>query len=235
MKKVITTFLAILLILCSLCTLTACEDFYYAIFTWETYDRYEEENWEIAYSERFNDAVVGMYYWSGDLNDMSIVIPDTYRGAPVTSLGGPVINTKGLVFGIENKNYVSVKDKYGNYISYSSNNSKQIDDEISLFLSRYGIETYTINEYVFNLSIGANLQTIDNDWVDATSTRRYSYTLADCAVVELYSFYVTVDSANEYYYSDDLGRVYSKESNQLVTAFIYHNRDDFPEGSLPAK
>ena len=220
-------WLLIFLLIMMVCFYAACED--------TSYEIYREGSFDIAYSLKKNDAIVGTYYWNGDVNDMDIIIPNTYKGAPVTSLGGLVISSRGVKFAIENENYVAQDNKYSNYISYFSNSAQQVDDEIAHFLLQKEISNFTVSEFVFNLKIGSNIKTIDDNWFELYYIRYYVYTLTDNTDVELYSFFVSVDPANEFFYSDDLGRLYSKENNQLVTAFIYHNRDSFPKGSLPTE
>ena len=231
MKKIATTFLAIVFILCSLLTFTACEDLYYAFFPRETYERYEEGNWEIAYSERFNDAVVGTYYWSGDFDDMDIVIPDTYRGAPVTAWGGPVLNTRGLQADIEWRN---LNSKWHSLYLQKLNTEEEIKEDITKrFPSAKEIE---IIDLTFNLYFGANLKEFEFDQEFEPMKQLLFYWDGDeKAVVYVQCFNVTVDEANPTYYSDELGRLFYKDTNKLVPYIIYHNRDDFPEGSLPTQ
>lgn len=231
MKKIANTFLAIVLILCSLLTFTACEDLYYAFFPGETYERYEEGNWEIAYSERFNDAVVGTYYWSGDFNDMDIVIPDTYRGAPVTAWGGLVINGKGIIADIVFKKFGNQDSSYPIILLKKLNTKEEIDSCIS---NDVNVDDIDIVDLTFNLHFGPNLKEFEHGQEYEPLKYAWYYKNSEGrTVVYVLCFNVTVDEANPTYYSDELGRLFYKDTNKLVPYIIYHNRDDFPEGSLP--
>ena len=97
---------------------------------------------------------------------------------------------------------------------------------------------FEIKDVVFNLYIGSNLQKIELISSENVSDRIKTLTfivndenevLSVCA----YSFVITVNEQNEYFYSDELGRMYYKENNNLVECFLYHNRDEFPASSLP--
>ena len=231
MKKVITTFLAILLILCSLCTLTACKDLYYSFFPEETYERYEEGNWKFAYSERFNDAVVGNFNWDGDWNNTEIIIPDTFKGAPVTAWGGAVINSKGWQGNIY---WGNLDPKWNSYYLRKVNTKEEVAESITSYLK--STKDVEIKDLTFNLYLGPNLKEFEYDQ-EYEPMKRFMFYSDDNGKVVVYvqCFNVTVHIANPTYYADELGRLYYKDTNKLVPHIIYHNRDTFPEGSLPTE
>ena len=236
----ITSLLAVLLSACSLFTLTACAD----------YDWYEEGDFEIGYSEKVNDAFVGAYFWRGHLGeDMTIDLPNTYNGAPVTALGGYCglgVPTPFTIYFEGTDDFIKelFGDTEGTRIAiscgYSSNTQEEVLSDLKKNLGKkYDTsKEFEFKDFVFNLRIGSNLQKIELVSGTYVSDRikelkvlvnEENEVLTVCA----FSFEITVDEENEYFYSDDLGRMYYKENNNLVENFLYHNRETFPEHSLP--
>ncbi len=98
------------------------------------------------------------------------------------------------------------------------------------------------DDLVFNLHIGANLRELGEPLEQAVgsigsdrSFRIFIYYKDEAQTYQAYavSLFVTVDENNRYFYSDELGRMYYKDTNKLVDAFFYRNRESFPENSLP--
>ena len=240
--KTLTLLLAFSLIFCSLFTLSACT----------TYDSYWEEDESIlfGYSEYKNEAFIGEYFWRGHLGeDMDIVIPNTYKGAPLTALGGyygtgvptpfqiyfeGTDDLKKELFGDVDGKWSSIHNKIGN-------TQDEVYADVKAELERYYEITndFEVKDVVFNLHIGSNLQRIElissiyvSDMIKEITflmNDDESEVLSVCA----FSFEITVDKENKYFYSDGLGRMYYKETNNLVDCFLYHNRETFPEHSLP--
>ncbi len=197
----------------------------------DDYDVFCEDGFEIAYSSEKKNAAVGQYIWTGDMSNTDIVIPNTYKDAPVTSLGfADMMQGGGIHFAIEwyPKGYDDVinidtkliyKDEINNYVKEEL--LKEYDSNCS------------VEDVVLNIKIGSNLREIESGYV-----RRYTFykcmILLDKDETKAYvvSYNVQVDPDNEYFYSDDLGRMYYKDNNKLVDFFLYHNRDSFPEHSL---
>ena len=48
----------------------------------------EIDGLELYTSKSKKDAFVGVYFWDGDANNTTIVIPDEYEGCAVTAFGG---------------------------------------------------------------------------------------------------------------------------------------------------
>lgn len=233
MKKVITTFLAILLILCSLFTLTACHE----------YHSVHEEDYRVGYCEELNDAFLGIFYWRGHLGeDMDIYLPDTYNGAPITALGGYIGIGAPSPFRINFWEKSNLEEELFGGVShwrsigceYHINTQNEVYDEVKAQLKKYyRIEKeFEIQDVVFNLHVGANLNRLEDTWCCKDV---YFVDSEDDEILTVYafSFVIIVDEQNEYFYSDELGRMYYKESGNIVEEFLYHNRADFPEGSLP--
>lgn len=233
--KIITSFLAVLLIFCSLFTFVGCAE----------YDWCQEGDFEIGYCEKTNDAFLGTYVWRGHLGeDMDIVLPNTYNGAPITALGGYCGLGVPTPFGI----YFAGTDDFDSelcgdseaslwsfYCDYYVNTQAKVYANLKDRLERYyeTAKDFEIVDLVFNLHIGSNLKEIveiqDNEMkcliLNETDEN-------EVFTVYAFSFFITVDENNKYFYSDDLGRMYFKENNKLVKYFLYHNRESFPEHSL---
>ena len=222
MKKVITTFLAILLILCSLCFFVGCEN------KSETYEKFNEGNWQIAYSEKLNNAMAGNYNWDGDFSNMNIVIPNTFKDAPVTSLGG-IVKNRAFRFGINYSLFQS-----STIYSIKGNTAVEVQDYIDEKCSE--VTNCAVIDFVFNLYIGDNLAEFEFEQSQEPLKKlQYGKNEDGTYTAYLQCFIVIVDENNQHFYSDDLGRLFYKDTNKLVTHLIYHNRDTFPEGSLPTE
>ena len=213
----IISILFILTLLLS--TLVSCSD---------GYERYEENGFEIAYNAEKKDAVLGVYTWNGDINNMDIVIPNTYKDAAVTSLGGYVVNSRGIYFAIEGapQNFTS-----SFLIDKNLKNKNDIDNYVKERMEKEDVN-YTVEELVFNIKIGSNLKKIGYAHDAEFHMGHIRILESGDAIAYIVSFKIEVDPQNEYFYSDELGRMYSRENNKLVTTFLYHNRDSFPEHSL---
>ncbi|MDE7087211.1 MAG: PD-(D/E)XK nuclease family protein, partial [Clostridia bacterium] len=237
----IISLLAVVLMFCSLCTLTACT----------TYDSFWEEDESIlfGYSEYKNEAYIGEYFWRGHIGeDMDIVIPNTSKGAPLTALGGYYGIGVPTPFEIHFVGTDDLKkelfgDVQGRWSSdeITGNTQEEVHTDVKAELERYYEITndFEIQDVVFNLHIGSNLQRIE--LISSTHVsdmiKEITFLMNDdeseVLSVRAFSFVITVDEENEYFYSDDLGRMYYKENNNLVDCFLYHNRETFPENSLP--
>lgn len=239
--KILTSLLAFSLIFCSLFTLSACT----------TYTSYWEEDGGIlfGYSEYKNEAFIGDYFWRGHLGeDMDIVLPNTYKDAPVTALGGyhgtGVPTPFAIHFeGTDDLNKELFGDVDGKYHSINreikGNTQDEIYSEVKAQLEYYHDITkdFEIKDVVFNLHIGSNLQKIELMRGEYTKDKTQELKFLENEEDELITVYafcfeITVDKENKYFYSDELGRMYDKETNNLVQCFLYHNRNTFPEHSL---
>lgn len=231
--KILTSLVALSLVLCSLFTLTACT----------TYTSELEENYKIGYSEFKKDAFIIEYRWRGHLGeDMDIVLPNTYKDLPVTTLGGYIGTGYPCPFVInffeesdlDNELFGELR-RSDTMCSFGTNTQEKVYDSVKSDLEYLGIaKEFEIKDIVFNLHIGSNLQKFED--VHGLTAKYLSFAdneEEEIITVYAFSFIVTVDEQNEYFYSDDLGRMYYKESNNLVDFFLYHNRDSFPEHSLP--
>ena len=133
--------------------------------------------------------------------ESEITVPDTYKGYPVTRLGGYFGRGLPMPFLIDPYFEKIIFD--GMY-TYSEASLPEIE------------EPYHIEKVVFDLNIGKNLQTIHNVMIFY-----YSNTNADGSIT-LYLPVVRVHCSeeNEHFYSSD-GKLYYKGTNELVTNFAY--------------
>ena len=207
MKKV---FALVLILMLVVTILVSCDD------DMHTYKMYNENDFEIAYSEKLQDAVIGVIRLSDENENIDIVIPNTYKDAKVTSLGGLVGTSAGVNCRIDYKGWMNSS------ISQDYNTKHEIESYLN---------ASEIKEIVLNFYIGSNLKKIDEDYSILKCYRIMENNQGN-KVVEMVCFNVIVDKDNETFYSDNLGRMYYKENNKLVTSLIYKNRDSFPENSL---
>ena len=236
----IISLLAVLLLGLSAFTLTACAD----------YDWFEEGDFEIGYSEKVNDAFAGAYIWRGHLGvDTDIVVPNTYNGAPVTALGGYCglgVPTPFTIRFAGSDDFIKelFGDAEGTRIAiscgYYSNTQEEVLSDLKKELgTKYDTsKEFEFKEFTFNLHIGSNLQKIELISGEYVADRIKELKILangqnEVITVCAFSFMITVDKENEYFYSDGLGRMYYKETDYLVENFLYHNREAFPENSLP--
>lgn len=236
--KILSALLALSLILCSLFTLTACTGYEGEL------EKDDTKSLCFGYNKRKNDAFISEYHWHGHLGeDMDIVLPNTYKGAPVTALGGYVgigaPNPFMLDFfeesDLEKELFGEVDNIHGDNVALDINTQDEVCDSVKADFEYYHItKEFEVVDIVFNLHIGSNLQKIDIGHWGGVKHFVYANNEADENVtVYALSFVAIVDEQNEYFYSDDLGRMYYKENNKLVNYFLYHNRETFPERSLP--
>lgn len=84
------------------------------------------------------------------------------------------------------------------------------------------------DDLVFNLHIGANLRELGEPLEQAVgsigsdrSFRIFIYYKDEAQTYQAYaiSFYVTAEEKNRYFYSDESGRMYYKDTDKLVDAF----------------
>lgn len=158
------------------------------------------EGFDVHINRKENCCFVGKYTASGENEE--ITVPDEYDGVPITSLGGYYGRGMPTPF------YIDLKDAF--YSVPPSDSDHRITGKDSL-----GSEE--IQDIVFTLNIGKNikeLKKINSAYfypnVDENGDVCYYH-----AVV-----YVNCSEDNPVFYSED-GRLFSRETNDLVTSFDY--------------
>ena len=168
---------------------------------------------ELYTNKSKKDAFVGVYFWDGDANSTTIVIPDEYEGCAVTGFGGSY--DIGVPVGFD------VIYRTESLISENVSLQAVIQNENGEFT---GLNI----EYVdFYLSIGAEINDIDGVdgkcvmavYVVKDPSAVY-YREDDFIALYLPRFYITCSDKNETFFSQD-GKLHYKSSRELVDAFYY--------------
>lgn len=173
----------------------------------------EIDGLELYTSKSKKDAFVGVYFWDGDANNTTIVIPDEYAGCAVTAFGG------AFDIGVP----VGFDVIYRTESLISENVSLQ-----SVIQNENGEYTGLNIEYVdFHLSIGAKISDIDGVDVKCVMAvyvvkdpSAVYYREDDFIALYLPRFYITCSDENETFFSQD-GKLYYKSSRELVDMFYY--------------
>lgn len=200
MKK----FYAIVLSLCLTIFLAGCvlegTSFFYT-------DYVELDGFEICINKVANCCFVGGYDCTEYTENLEITIPDDYNGIPIKQIGGYSGTGFPAPFSIslftlymnapEESEYYAVFD--GDAVKYGSS------------------EEYTVEDVVFTLNIGKNIEVIDYVEMDA-----YYPHINDDGSITFYHAVVniTCSDENEHFYSKD-GKLYDKKTNELISDFAY--------------
>ena len=168
---------------------------------------------ELYTNKSKKDAFVGVYFWDGDANSTTIVIPDEYEGCAVTAFGGSY--DIGVPVGFD------VIYRTESLISENVSLQAVIQNENGEFT---GLNI----EYVdFHLSIGAEINDIDGVDVKCVMAvyvvkdpSAVYYREYDFIALYLPRFYITCSDKNETFFSQD-GKLHYKSSRELVDAFYY--------------
>lgn len=168
---------------------------------------------ELYTNKSKKDAFVGVYFWDGDANSTTIVIPDEYEGCAVTAFGGSY--DIGVPVGFD------VIYRTESLISENVSLQAVIQNENGEFT---GLNI----EYVdFHLSIGAEINDIGGVDVKCVMAvyvvkdpSAVYYREDDFIALYLPRFYITCSDENETFFSQD-GKLYYKSSRELVDAFYY--------------
>ena len=173
----------------------------------------EIDGLELYTSKSKKDAFVGVYFWDGDANNTTIVIPDEYEGCAVTAFGGSY--DIGVPVGFD------VIYRTESLISENVSLQSVIQNENGEFTG------LNIENVDFHLSIGAKVNDIDGVDVKCVMAvyvvkdpSAVYYREDDFIALYLPRFYITCSDENETFFSQD-GKLYYKSSRELVDMFYY--------------
>jgi hypothetical protein len=170
-------------------------------------DTVEMDGFFIAINKLSNCCFVGSYQCTEYTENLEITIPDAYDGIPITRMGG-YYGT-----GVPTPFLISLADLYMNAPENSKYNgvfSGNINDfEIA--------EAYIIENVVFHLNIGKNIEAIEFVSMDTY----YPHINEDGSITFYHPVvYTNCSAENEHFYSKD-GKLYNKETDELITVFDY--------------
>lgn len=172
------------------------------------YSDYAEANgFFIAINKTANCCFVGNYECTEYTENFEITIPDHYDGIPIKRIGGYYGS------GVPTPFYISLYDLYMNAPSGSKYGGIFAGD-----ISDFNLpDTYTVEDVVFTLNIGKNIEAIEFVVMDL-----YFPHINENGSLTLYHsvVYINCSEENEHFYSQD-GKLYDKKTNELVSDFAY--------------
>ncbi len=163
------------------------------------YDKVSVGNINLGYSKsRKNCYVSRIYYTLGE--DTNMIIPDTYNGYEITKLGGYFGRGVPDPFMIEISNMTWGHEK-------------------SLKNGDYG-NNAIVTDIVFTITLPNYLKEIQNtncDTIFYCSSNDSGQT-----VYQIYRpvYYFIISASNSYFYTEN-GKLYKKDTDELITGFIY--------------
>ena len=199
MKKTVAFLLLVSFILClSACDLDGVAYFYsYAG---------EYNGFGIDVNKLANCCFVSGYTCTEYTEGMEITIPDDYNGIPIKRIGGFSGIGAPSPFGIDLSQLYMNAPEGSRYQSIFA-------DHPDLFNIA---DEYTVEEVVFQLHIGKNIEVVDfimNDY--------YPHINEDGSIIFYHPVvYITCSEENTTFYSKD-GKLYYKSTNALVEDFAY--------------
>ena len=163
---------------------------------------------ELYTNKSKKDAFVGVYFWDGDANSTTIVIPDEYEGCAVTAFGGSY--DIGVPVGFD------VIYRTESLISENVSLQSVIQNENGEFTG------LNIENVDFHLSIGAKVNDIDGVDVKCVMAvyvvkdpSAVYYREDDFIALYLPRFYITCSDENETFFSQD-GKLYYKTGSYII-------------------
>ena len=163
---------------------------------------------ELYTNKSKKDAFVGVYFWDGDANSTTIVIPDEYEGCAVTAFGGSY--DIGVPVGFD------VIYRTESLISENVSLQSVIQNENGEYTG------LNIENVDFHLSIGAKVNDIDGVDVKCVMAvyvvkdpSAVYYREDDFIALYLPRFYITCSDENETFFSQD-GKLYYKTGSYII-------------------
>ena len=204
MKKVITIILSVVLLL----SISA----FFILETPLFYTSEETGDFTIGVNELGNKCFVCTCKFTEVQDEYTIIIPDDYNNIPITQLGGAFGKGAPAPF------MVDIADFYMNAPE---------DSEFDSVYSKTLIESdfkFTIENVLFNISIGKNIKKIERISLD-----EYYPHINEDETITFYHPVVKINCSedNEYFYSKD-GKLYDKKTDKLID-FPYASKEGIKE------
>ncbi|MBQ3497704.1 MAG: helix-turn-helix transcriptional regulator [Clostridia bacterium] len=161
---------------------------------------------EITYYNAFDFACADCYIADEETKVLEITIPDECNGIPIKKIGRKNLSPF----------FIDIADLYMNAPENSDYSSTVYT--IDALTSNAIEESFTIQNVVFKLNIGKNINQIRNVDMDTY----YPHINEDGSLTfyhPVVDIYCSKD--NEYFYSKD-GKLFNKKTNELITDFAYN-------------
>lgn len=202
MKKLIVAILCILVCL----SFSGCSLLY-------DYQVNAVDSFDVGYSRTLDDAFLASYNWDGTEETMKLVIPETYRGIPITTLGGYYGRGVPCSFVLEPTEAAKEKlfDEATEWFSVSD-------------IRGIEIEIDEINTFNFDVHISKNIEKIEMLNLGSFVCGEYVKNGTTCYKVFVLLCTITCDEDNEVFYAKD-GKLYYRQNDTLVTDICYYDLD----------
>ena len=200
MKK----YLVIILLICLTLCLSGC--FFEEVSLFYS-DNTEVDGFYIGINRVSSCCFVGSYNCTEYTENFEITMPDDYVGMPIKRIGGYY----GI--GVPTPFSISLADLYMNAPEDSKYDEVFIGD-----INEFEIlEDYVIEDVVFNLNIGKNIEVIEFVTMD-----EYYPHINDDGSITFYHSVVNINCSdeNKHFYSKD-GKLYNKKTDELISDFAY--------------
>lgn len=197
-------FIAIVCTICFILCLSGCTlDEFALLYS----DLATKDGLFIAINKIANCCFVAHYSCTDDTDGLEITIPDDYEGIPIKRIGG-YFGT-----GVPSPFSISVADLYMNAPEGSEYHGVYIGDIHAFQFA----EEYTVENIVFQLNIGKNIEVIEYVHMD----EYYPHINEDGSITFYHPMVnISCSSENKHFYSKD-GKLYSKKTNALISDFAY--------------
>lgn len=189
--------------------------------------RYELEklgDFDVGYSKRLNDAYLGAYYWDGTQEKTNIVVPEEYKGAPISSFGGYSGSGYPSAFGI------TLTDSAKEKLCDKSDEWWYMSDFTNNELGELQVVNFTVH-------ISQNIEEIKELRLGGFIGCEYGEEGEEMYDIFVFLCYVTCDENNKTFYAKD-GKLYYKQDDKPVSDIYYYDFDlekymsDEREGNL---
>lgn len=200
MKKFLVIVLSISLMFC----LTGC---FFEEVSLLYSDTANKDGFYIGINKAANCCFVGSYDCVEYTENLEITIPDDYEGIPIKRVGGYYGRGVPAPFSISLVGLYMNTPEGSEYDAIFSGNINEF--EIS--------EDYSVEDIVFNLNIGKNIENIDYVVMD-----EYYPHINEDGSITFYHPVVKIKCSedNKHFYSKD-GKLYYKRTDKLVSDFAY--------------
>ena len=198
---------AVILSICLTFCLSGCSLAFFEEVSLFYSDTAEVDGFEVVINNTSICCFVGRYNCTEYRENLEITIPDDYEGIPIKRIGGYYDRGLPTPFSI------SLADLYMN-----APENSEYDAIFNGDINEFEIlEDYVVEDVVFNLNIGKNIEVIYFVTMD-----EYYPHINDDGSITFYHPVVNINCSdkNKHFYSKD-GKLYVKGTNELISDFAY--------------